>query len=68
MEGGIPLFARWTSDWPCGKETQWWYCLKDTPFDIEKIKSNYRYKIRKGERYFKKTKEISRFQVERKYE
>lgn len=49
---GTPLFARWTSNWDCGKETQWWYCLKDTSFDIEKIKAKYRYYIRKGERNF----------------
>ena len=51
-DGRIPLLARWTSNWDCGRETEWWYCIKDSPFDIDLIKSNYRYKIHKGERNF----------------
>lgn len=50
--GGIPLLARWTTDFDCGYETNWWYVIKDTPFDINAIKSNYRYKINKGSKYF----------------
>ncbi|MBO5277966.1 MAG: hypothetical protein J6B06_00535 [Lachnospiraceae bacterium] len=49
---GKPLLARWTTNWDCGYETQWWYVIKDTPFDISALKSNYRYKINKGKRYF----------------
>ncbi len=26
-----PFFARWTSDFDCNHETNWWYCIKDTP-------------------------------------
>lgn len=29
------MFARWTSNWDCGTPTEWWYCIKDTPFDIK---------------------------------
>ncbi len=43
-----PLFARWTSDFDCGYETGWWYCIKDDVFNIEAVKSNYRFKIRKS--------------------
>lgn len=50
--GGTPLLARWTTDFDCGYETNWWYVLKDEPFDISALKSNYRYKINKGIKYF----------------
>ena len=23
-----PILARWTSDWDCGYETNWWYVIK----------------------------------------
>ena len=49
---GTPLLARWTSDFDCGYETNWWYCIKDEPFDISKLNSNYRYKINKGCKLF----------------
>lgn len=47
-----PLLARWTTDFDCGYETNWWYIVKDEPFDISALKSNYRYKINKGVKYF----------------
>ncbi len=50
--GGIPLLARWTTEFDCGYQTNWWYVVKDDSFDISKIKSNYRYKINKGTRFF----------------
>lgn len=50
--GGTPLLARWTSDFDCGYETEWWHCIKDDPFDVNAVKSNYRYKIRKGKKNF----------------
>lgn len=46
------LLARWTSDFDCGHETNWWYVIKDKPFDISTLKSNYRYKINKGIKNF----------------
>ncbi len=49
---GSPLLARWTTDFDCKYETNWWYVIKDTPFDISQIKSNYRYKINKGIKAF----------------
>ena len=51
-EGKRPLFARWTSNFDCGYETNWWYCIKDEPLDILKLNSNYRYKINKGCKLF----------------
>ncbi|MBE0601873.1 MAG: hypothetical protein IH607_08785 [Firmicutes bacterium] len=46
--GRRPLLARWTSDFDCKEPTDWWYMIKDTPFDIMDVKKNYRRKIRKG--------------------
>lgn len=50
--GGRPLLARWTSDFDCGYETEWWYCIKDTPFDINAVKAKRRYEIKKGKRNY----------------
>lgn len=53
-----PILARWTSDWDCGYETNWWYVIKDTPFDISTLKSKKRYKINRGCKNFN-VKEIN---------
>lgn len=45
-------FARWITDFDCGRETNWWYIIKDTPFDINALKSKRRYEINKGNKYF----------------
>ena len=45
---GYPILARWTSDFDYPKPTEWWYMIKDKPFDIMDTKKNYRRKIRKG--------------------
>ncbi len=45
---GYPLLARWTTDFDCQESKEWWYMIKDKPFDIMKVKKNYRRKIRKG--------------------
>lgn len=50
--GGTPLFARWTTDFDCGYETNWWYIIKDTPFDIGALKAKRRYEINKGKKNF----------------
>lgn len=50
--GGFPLLARWTSDFDCQEETDWWYIIKDQPFQISDVKANYRYKINKGRKSF----------------
>ncbi|MDR2556704.1 MAG: hypothetical protein LBC49_03210 [Bacteroidales bacterium] len=49
---GHPLFARWTSNFDCGYDTGWYYCILDKPFDISALKSKYRYKINTGLRNF----------------
>lgn len=50
--GGIPLLARWTTDYDCGYETGWWYVIKDAPFDINSLKAKRRYEINKGKKNF----------------
>lgn len=49
---GTPLLARWTTDWDCGVETNWWYVIKDEPFDIEALKSKRRDEVNKGNKNF----------------
>lgn len=46
------LLARWTSDFDYGKETKFWYCIKDDELDISKLKAKRRYEITKGNRNF----------------
>ena len=50
--GAAPLLARWTTDFDCGCETNWWYVIKDTPFDINVLKAKRRYEINKGIKHF----------------
>lgn len=52
IRGGKPLLARWTTNFDCGFETGWWYCIKDTPFDASKLNSKKRYEINKGKKNF----------------
>lgn len=47
-----PILARWSSNWDCGYETNWWYVIKDTPFDISALKSKKRYEINRGRKNF----------------
>lgn len=42
------LLARWTTNFDCGYETNWWYCIKDDSFDINSVKSKIRYYIKRG--------------------
>ena len=50
--GGTPLLARWTTGFDCGYETNWWYIIKNTPFDISELKAKRRYEINKGIKNF----------------
>ena len=43
-----PLLARWTSDFDCGKKTEWWYIIQDNPIVLENLKKSHRRKINKG--------------------
>lgn len=46
--GKYPLFARWTTDFDCPEETEWWCLVKDSPFDMMSLKSNRRSLITRG--------------------
>lgn len=59
--GKYPLFARWVTDFDCSKETEWWHCIKDTPFDISVIPAKKRYEINKG----RKNSEVRLIQPEK---
>ena len=49
---GKPILARWTTDFDCAYETNWWYIIKDNLFDISQLKAKRRYEINKGIRNF----------------
>ena len=42
------LLIRYTTDFDCGYETEWWYLIKDSQIDISKLKKKRRYEITKG--------------------
>lgn len=46
--GKYPLFARWTTDFDCPEETQWWYCIKDDQLDLSSLKYKRRRVINQG--------------------
>lgn len=52
VRGGDPLLARWITDFDCEHETNWWYVIKDTPFEIDELKAKRRYEINKGRKNF----------------
>lgn len=51
MGGGEPLLIRWTSDFDCGYETNWWYEICDEPFDVGSLKAKRRNVINNGIKY-----------------
>lgn len=50
--GGYSVLARWCEEFDCAKPTEWWYVIKDEPFDISSIKAKRRYEINKGKKFF----------------
>lgn len=52
INGKFPFFARWTSDFDCKGETDWYYIIKDSEYEIDSLKSNRRKNITKGRKYF----------------
>ena len=47
-----PLLARWTTDFDCGYETNWWYCIRERSFKLDEVKAKRRYEINKGNKFF----------------
>ena len=48
IEGENPLFVSYTTDFDLPEATDWWYVIKNTPFDISSLKAKRRYEINKG--------------------
>lgn len=46
------FLARWTTDFDCAKVTNWWYEIKDVPFDIMELNSKHRNVVKKGLKNF----------------
>lgn len=46
------LRLSYISDWDCDEETDFWYIIKDTPFDIMSLKAKRRYEITKANKNF----------------
>lgn len=46
------FLARWITDYDCPQTTNWWYIIKDSPFNMANLKSKRRYEITKGKRFF----------------
>lgn len=46
--GEKPLLARYTSDYDCGKDTGFWFIVKDAPFVMEDLSKKYQKHILKA--------------------
>lgn len=46
------LFIRYTTQFDCGYDTDWFFCIKDTPYDLSSVKAKRRYEINKGLKNF----------------
>lgn len=51
-----PLLARWTTDFDCGYETNWWYLIREAPFSVEQLSARAQKHIRQANKkcYVKK--------------
>lgn len=45
-----PLIARWTSDFDCKEETNFWYIIRTAPYDVGQLSKSTRKNIRRGEK------------------
>lgn len=46
------LFARWTSDFDCQQQTEWWWVINDKKYNLDNLKSKDRYEVKKGRKNF----------------
>lgn len=46
------LFARYTTDFDCGYETDFWACILDKPLNLSDLKAKRRYEINKANKFF----------------
>lgn len=49
---GRAILVRYTSEFDSEEYKKWWYCIKDSSFDINSIKAKRRYEIKKGIKNF----------------
>ena len=52
IDGKFPLFARWTTDFDWKEKTDWYYLVKDTLYEPEKLNKKKRYNINRGRKHF----------------
>lgn len=52
IDGKFPLFARYTTDFDCPKETDWYYLIKDTLYEPNLLDRKKRYNINRGRKNF----------------
>lgn len=43
-----PLLARWTTDFDCGYETNWWYCIREAPYTTDSLSKSTKKHIRQA--------------------
>lgn len=46
--GEKAFLARWTTDFDCGYETEWWWIIKDAPYNIDALSSSSRKHIKQA--------------------
>lgn len=46
------VMARWTEGWDLDRDTGWYYCIKDTPINLEKLSKKKRYRIKHSLKLF----------------
>jgi hypothetical protein len=42
------FLVRYTTEYDCGYETEWWYCIKDEPFNLSQVNAKKRYEVNRG--------------------
>lgn len=47
----LPLFIRWTTEFDCGYETNWWYVICTKPFSLKILSKDARKSVRKALKY-----------------
>lgn len=68
IEGKKPLLIRYTTDWDCKLDTDWWYLIREAPFDINSLSSNSRKHIKEAFRKVKVKKIDPKEYVDALYE
>jgi len=63
--GGKPFLVRWTDNYDCGYKTNWWYVIRENPFNLSELNAKHRYEVNKGIKNFDvKVIEPKRFEEE----